>query len=101
MANILITNGLVKPHLEIKPEDCSPIGLLLLQHMEFHQLSFTQMADNLGISRAALRIACLKNGNPGKRMIPKLAAVLELTELELKRLISENKLNQIYENNAD
>ncbi len=69
--------------------------------MEFHQLSFTQMADNLGISRAALRIACLKNGNPGARMVPKLAAVLELKELEVKALISENKLNQIYKNNAD
>ncbi len=89
------------PHLQINPDDCSGIGLLVLEYIEKHQLTFTQMADRIGISRAALRIACLKPGNPGKRTIPKLAKILNHTEPELCRLICENKLRQIYEDNDD
>lgn len=59
------------------------------------------MAERIGISRAALRIACLKQGNPGKKTVPKLASVLNLTEPEICRMICENKLRQIYEDNDD
>ena len=89
------------PHLQINPDDCSGIGLLVLEYIDEHKLTFTEMAEWIGISRAALRIACLKQGNPGKRTIPKLAKVLNRKETELCRLICENKLRQIYENNDD
>ena len=89
------------PHLQINPDDCSSIGLLVLEYIDKHQLTFTQMAERIGISRAALRIVCMKQGNPGKRTIPKLAEVLNCTEAELCRLICENKLRQMYENNDD
>ena len=89
------------PHLQINPDDCSGIGLLVLEYIDKHQLTFTEMADRIGISRAALRLACHKQGNPGKRTIPKLATVLNRTEPELCRLICENKLRQMYEDNDD
>ena len=89
------------PHLQINPDNCSGIGLLVLEYIDKHKLTFTEMADRISISRAALRIACLKQGNPGKRTIPKLAAVLNRTEHELCRMVCENKLRQIYENNDD
>ena len=89
------------PHLQINPDNCSGIGLLVLEYIDKHKLTFTEMADRIGISRAALRIACLKQGNPGKRTIPKLASVLNRTENELCRMVCENKLRQIYENNDD
>ena len=61
------------PHLQLKAEDCSLIGLLILEHMEQYQLDLSGMAEKTGVSRAVLRIACLKQGSPGKRTISKLA----------------------------
>ena len=89
------------PHLKLKPEDCSAIGLLMLEHMEQHQLDFTAMADKIGISRAVLRIACLKQGSPCKRLISKLATVINKSEQELLRLDAKNKLELIYERNEE
>ncbi len=89
------------PHLQLKPEDCSAIGLLILEHMEEYQLDLTAMAEKLGVSRAALRIACLKEGSPGKRIISKLATVLDKSEQELLRLDAKNKLEMIYERNNE
>ena len=87
------------PHLQLKPEDCSEIGLLILEQMKQHQLDFTAMAEKIGVSRAALRIACLKQGSPGKRLIAKLASVLDKSEKELLRLDAQNQLELIYETN--
>lgn len=90
------------PHLQLDPNECSRIGLLVLDYIEKHGLTFTEMAKRIGISRAALRIVCLKErGNPGKKTIPKLAAVLNVTENELCRMICENRLRQIYEDNSE
>ena len=85
-------------HLKLKPEDCSAIGLLVLQHMKNHQLDSSAMADKVGVSRAALRIACYQEGTPGRRMMPQLAEVLGKSEQELLRLDAENKLGQLHEN---
>lgn len=89
------------PHLQLNPDDCSEIGLLILDYIKKHQLTFTEMAERVGISRAALRIVCLKEGNPGKRTIPKLAEVLDKSEQELCRMVFENKLKLMYEENDD
>ena len=90
------------PHLQLDPDDCSGIGLLVLDYIEKHGLTFTQMAKRVEISRAALRIVCLKErGNPAKKTIPKLAAVLNVMENELCRMICENRLRQMYENNDE
>jgi transcriptional regulator with XRE-family HTH domain len=85
------------PHLKIDRDDCSKIGLLVLDYINDNKLTFTDMAERVGISRAALRIACLKLGNPGKSSIPKLASVLNQTESELCQMICENKIRQMYE----
>lgn len=69
--------------------------------MEEHQLDFTKMAEKIGVSRAVLRIACLKQGSPGKRMIAKLAKVLDKSEQELLRLDAQNQLEMIYERNIE
>lgn len=93
--------SMAAPHLKIDPDDCSAIGLLVLEHINKYKLTFTEMAEKVDISRAALRIACLKEGNPGKRTIPKLASVLNRTESELCRMICENKIRQMYEDDED
>lgn len=89
------------PHLKIDPDDCSAIGLLVLKYIDEYKLTFTEMAQKIGISRAALRIACLKQGNPGKRTVPKLASILNRPELDICRMICENKIQQMYEDNDD
>ena len=88
-------------HLQLKPEDCSAIGLLVLEYMKKHQLDFTAMADKIGVSRAALRIACYREGTPGRRMMPQLAEVLGKSEQELLRLDAENKLRFMHEGNDE
>lgn len=89
------------PHLQLNPDDCSEIGLLILDYIEKNQLTFTEMAELVDLSRTGLRVVCLKNGNPGKRTIPKLAHVLGKSEQEICRLVFENKLRMMYENNDD
>ena len=59
------------------------------------------MAEKIGVSRAALRIACLKQGSPGKRIISKLATLLDKSEQELFLLDAQNKLEFIYEANEE
>ena len=97
----LYHSSMAAPHLKIDPDDCSAIGLLVLKYIDEYKLTFTEMAERIGISRAALRIACLKQGNPGKRTVPKLASVLNRTEPEICRMICENKIQQMYEDNDD
>lgn len=89
------------PHLQLNPDDCSEIGLLILDYIETHKLTFTEMAERIQISRAALRVVCLKHGNPGKKTIPKLAQVLGKSEQELCKLVFKNKLKLMYEDNND
>lgn len=89
------------PHLQLNPDDCSEIGLLVLEYIKKHQLTFSEMAERIGISRAALRMVCSKNGNPGKRTIPKLAQVLGKSEQEISRIVIENKIKLMYEQNDD
>ncbi len=85
---------------QIDATDCSKIGLLILEHMEKHQLTLIEMADKSGVSLAALRIAMLKDGDPGKRMIPQLARTLNVSEEELLHLNAENRLDMIYRFNS-
>ncbi len=91
------------PHREnlekdsIDTSDCSRLGLLISQYINDHKLTFTEMTERVGISRAALTIACLKDGNPGKKNIPKLALVLNQKESELYRMIRENEMKRMYE----
>lgn len=51
--------------------------------MAENQLSFTEMVQHVGVSRAALLICCNKHGKAGKRMLSKLAPLLDKTEIEL------------------
>ena len=75
--------------------------MLILKHMQQHQLDLTTMAEKVDVSRAVLRIACLKQGSPSKRIISKLVTVLDRSEQELLKLDAKNKLEMIYERNNE
>lgn len=81
--------------ISISPQDCSPLGLLILEYMQTHQLSFAQMAERLNISRAVLKVTCSKYGNPGTRLLPQLAQVLGQSEQQIELLVLENEAAQI------
>lgn len=78
----------------VQPDECSKLGLLILEHMKKHKLSPQEMAQELQCSQAALRICCCRQGIPGTRMISKLASVLGQSESEINKLAYENKVNK-------
>lgn len=86
--------------LRLKPKDCSPLGQLILQYMEEHQLSMTALADKAEITRPGLRAICLKRGNPTKSNIRKLSRVMNVPPVEIYRLVCENKIRNAYEPDA-
>lgn len=88
---------MASPHLQLNREDCSEIGLLVLDYIDAHQLTFTQMVERVEISRAALRVVCLKRANPGKSTVSILSEVLGVSEPEFCRLVCENKIKLMYE----
>jgi len=53
-------------------------------------LTFTDVANELGISKAGLRIVCHKLGIPAKKIVPKLAHLLDYNEQYIQHLIVEN-----------
>jgi len=52
-------------HLPLKPENCSNIGVLVAKYMAENQLSFTEMAQHVGVSHAVLPICCNRHGKAG------------------------------------
>ena len=86
--------------LRLNPKDCSPLGQMILQYMEDHQLSMTELADQTEITRPGLRAMCLKRGNPTKSNIRKLARVMNVPLVEIYRLVCENKIRNAYKPDA-
>ena len=83
-------------HLKLKPADCSPLGKLLLRHVDEHpKLNLSKLAKEIGMSRPGLGWICLKPTSPNEETSKKLAAVLGLEEREVARLVHWNKLENL------
>lgn len=87
--------------LQIKPKDCSPLGLLILQHMQEHQVSMNALAKRAGISQPGLRAACLKGTNPTDTTLKKLSRVLGKHHLELYVLAYGDRIEELQEEAND
>lgn len=87
--------------LQIKPKDCSPLGLLILQHMQEHQVSMNALAKRSGISQPGLRSACLKGTNPTDSTLKKLSTVLGKHHLELYVLAYGDRIEELQEEAND
>ncbi|MEM1369738.1 MAG: helix-turn-helix transcriptional regulator [Cyanobacteria bacterium P01_H01_bin.15] len=81
--------------LQIKPEDCSPLGLAILQHLEDQEISMNRMAELSGIPQPRLRGACFKGTCPTPETLRKLAQVMSKHHLELYTLAYEGKVTKL------
>ncbi|MBD2121822.1 helix-turn-helix transcriptional regulator [Trichocoleus sp. FACHB-262] len=86
--------------LQVKPEHCSPLGKLILQHMKDHSVSMNELAKKAGISQPGLRSACFKGTNPTDSTLNKLSHVLGRPALELYNLAHEGRLEATLQDEA-
>jgi hypothetical protein len=87
--------------LQIKAEDCSPLGRLILQHLEDQGISMNRLAELSGIPQPRLRGACFKGTCPTPETLRKLARVMGLHHLELYTLAYEGRVEQLPEDAND
>ncbi|AUT01698.1 transcriptional regulator [Nostoc sp. CENA543] len=83
--------------LQIKAEDCSPLGRFILQYLEEQGISMNRLADLSGVPQPRLRGACFKGTCPTPETLRKLARVMGKHHLELYTLAYEARIQPIPE----
>ncbi|MCF4970546.1 helix-turn-helix domain-containing protein [Nostoc sp. CMAA1605] len=83
--------------LQIKSEDCSPLGRFILQYLEEQGISMNRLADLSGVPQPRLRGACFKGTCPTPETLRKLARVMGKHHLELYTLAYEARIQPIPE----
>ncbi len=84
--------------LRLRPEDCSAFGRLVLHYLEANpQTNMSQLAKQIGISRAGLGWVCLKRSGPDEETARKAARVIGADLTKIARLVHENKLENLAE----
>jgi hypothetical protein len=81
--------------LRIKPEDCSPLGKVVLKHMKEHNMSLRELSRSAGITHPCLRDLCLGNGYPAESTLRKLSTVLTLHPIELYFLAYGDRIKSL------
>jgi plasmid maintenance system antidote protein VapI len=87
--------------LQIKSEDCSPLGRLILQHLEDEGISMNRLAELSGIPQPRLRGACFKGTCPTPETLRKLARAMGKHHLELYTLAYEGRIEKLPEDAND
>jgi plasmid maintenance system antidote protein VapI len=87
--------------LQIKAEDCSPLGQFILQHLEEQGISMNRLAELSAVPQPRLRGACFKGTCPTPETLRKLARVMGKHHLELYTLAYEGRIEQIPEDADD
>jgi transcriptional regulator with XRE-family HTH domain len=91
--------------LKLTLEMCSPLGQLVLEYLDKHNISLSQLAKQCGLTQQGLRVSCLKGTTPTDTTLRKLAPVLGKTPSELHYLAyghkagisSKNTLEQVFD----
>jgi transcriptional regulator with XRE-family HTH domain len=81
--------------LQIKPEDCSPLGKVVLKHMKENNMSLRELSRNAGITHPCLRDLCLGNGSPAESTLRKLSTVLSAHPIELYFLAYGDRIKSL------
>jgi transcriptional regulator with XRE-family HTH domain len=81
--------------LQIKAEDCSPLGQLILQYLEEQGVSMNHLAELSGVPQPRLRGACFKGTCPTPETLRKLARVMGKHHLELYTLAYEARIEHL------
>ncbi|HEY9644130.1 MAG TPA: helix-turn-helix transcriptional regulator [Coleofasciculaceae cyanobacterium] len=87
--------------LQIKAEDCSPLGQFILQYLEEQGISMNRLAELSGVPQPRLRGACFKGTCPTPETLRKLAKVMGKHHLELYTLAYEGRIEQLPEDADD
>ena len=87
--------------LQIKPEDCSPLGKLILRYLKEQGISMNHLAELSGIPQPRLRGACFKGTCPTPKTLRKLARVMNKHHLELYSLAYEGNIEKLPEDADD
>ncbi|MDX2214397.1 MAG: helix-turn-helix transcriptional regulator [Oculatellaceae cyanobacterium bins.114] len=83
--------------LQIKAEDCSPLGRFILQYLEEQGISMNRLAELSGVPQPRLRGACFKGTCPTPETLRKLARVMGKHHLELYTLAYEGRVDHLPE----
>jgi transcriptional regulator with XRE-family HTH domain len=81
--------------LQIKAEDCSPLGRSILQYLEEQGISMNRLAELSGVPQPRLRGACFKGTCPTPETLRKLARVMGRHHLELYTLAYEGRVENL------
>ncbi|MBW4515928.1 MAG: helix-turn-helix transcriptional regulator [Timaviella obliquedivisa GSE-PSE-MK23-08B] len=87
--------------LQIKSEDCSPLGRLILQYLEEQSISMNHLAELSGIPQPRLRGACFKGTCPTPETLRKLSRGMGIHHLELYTLAYEGRIENLPEDAQD
>jgi hypothetical protein len=79
--------------LLIKPEDCSPLGRLILAYIQETGMSMNRLAELSGIPQPRLRGACFKGTCPTPETLRKLSRAMNKHHLELYTLAYEGRMD--------
>jgi hypothetical protein len=81
--------------LQIKPEDCSPLGQFVLRYLAEKEMSMNSLAELAGVPQPRLRGACFKGTCPTPETLRKLAQVMGKHHLELYTLAYQGRLDPL------
>jgi plasmid maintenance system antidote protein VapI len=87
--------------LQIKTEDCSPLGQFILSYLEEQGISMNRLAELSSVPQPRLRGACFKGTCPTPETLRKLARVMGKHHLELYTLAYEGRIEQLPEDADD
>lgn len=87
--------------LQIKAEDCSPLGQFILQYLEEQSISMNRLAELSGVPQPRLRGACFKGTCPTPETLRKLARVMGKHHLELYTLAYQGRIEPLPEDADD
>ena len=87
--------------LQVKPEDCSPLGRLILRYLEEQGISMNRLAELSSVPQPRLRGACFKGTCPTPETLKKLARVMGKHHLELYTLAYEGRIEKVPEDAND
>ncbi|HIK56112.1 MAG TPA: helix-turn-helix transcriptional regulator [Synechococcales cyanobacterium M55_K2018_004] len=87
--------------LQIKPEDCSPLGQFILQYLDNQGISMNRLAELAGVPQPRLRGACFKGTCPTPETLRKLAKVIGKHHLELYTLAYEGRIENLPEDSEE
>ena len=87
--------------LQIKAEDCSPLGHFILQYLAEQSISMNHLAELSGVPQPRLRGACFKGTCPTPETLRKLARVMGKHHLELYTLAYEGRVENFPEDKDD